>query len=245
MKRSEQINELAAALSKAQGQMEAAIKGSDNPFFKSRYADLAEVWNACRKPLSDNGLAVIQGDGDVRLDDSICIETMVVHSSGQWVSTTLIAKPKDMSPQGIGSCITYLRRYGLQSAVGIAPEDDDGNAASNPVNGNHFAKPVTTAAKPAAKATSAKPVETAKPEPVVETEAAKPLESETLAMVDKLFDLLSRHAEPLNMLVNVDKLMDYLASSSSTKMIPTDITKADTIAKYIIKTALDKVCDKI
>jgi len=130
MKHSEQINELATALAKAQGQIEGAKKTSDNLYFKSKYADLAEVWEACRKPLADNGLAVVQGDGIASEDGNVSIETMLLHVSGQWISSSLEAKPTKTDPQGIGSCITYLRRYGLQSLVGISPEDDDGNAAS-------------------------------------------------------------------------------------------------------------------
>jgi len=133
MKTSEQINELAAAMAKAQGEIEGAKKSSNNPFFKSKYADLSEVWDACRKPLSNNGLAVIQGNGEP-FDGRIAIETLIVHTSGQWISSTLSATIKDFMPQTVGSCITYLRRYGLQAAIGIAPEDDDGNAASSPDN---------------------------------------------------------------------------------------------------------------
>ena len=127
MTTSDQINEIAAALSKAQGQMRGATKDSANPFFKSKYADLASVWESCRKPLSDNGLAVIQSpsvDG-VR----VLVETLIVHSSGQWLRGAVSVSAKEDSPQAIGSCVTYLRRYALQSFVGVAPEDDDGEAA--------------------------------------------------------------------------------------------------------------------
>lgn len=127
MQKSDCIKELAAALAKAQGQMEGAKKSSANPYFKSRYADLAEVWEACRKPLSDNGLAIIQTttDGEGR----IIIETTLAHSSGEWITSTLGMTPVKTDPQGIGSAITYARRYALSAMVGIAPEDDDGEAA--------------------------------------------------------------------------------------------------------------------
>ena len=131
MNQSESIAALAAALSKAQAVLESAKKTSSNPFFKSTYADLASVWDACRKPLADNGLSIVQ-TADFLPDhpDMVCIETALLHSSGEWVRGRLAAKPVKADPQSVGSCITYLRRYSLQSIVGIAPEDDDGNAAS-------------------------------------------------------------------------------------------------------------------
>lgn len=125
---SEQLNELSAALAKAQGEMSGAKKDAANPFFKSKYADLASVWEACREALSKNGLAVVQ---TAAADEAatVHITTMLVHASGQWIRDTLTMKPKDTTPQGIGSTITYGRRYGLAAIVGVAPEDDDGEAA--------------------------------------------------------------------------------------------------------------------
>lgn len=129
MKTSEQINELAAALSKAQGEIEGAHKDSANPFFKSKYADLASIWEACRGPLSKNGLAVVQLP---RLDGNfVVMETRLLHSSGQWIEGELAATAKDDGPQAVGSTCTYLRRYALQSVIGVAPEDDDGEAATD------------------------------------------------------------------------------------------------------------------
>lgn len=126
MNHSEQINELASALAVVQGKMESAKKDSDNPFFKSKYADLSSVWDACRAQLSANGLAVVQGN---RVDDSgVVVITMLTHKSGQWISSEIRMESKDKGPQAIGSCITYGRRYGLAAMVGIvADEDDDGN----------------------------------------------------------------------------------------------------------------------
>lgn len=125
---SEQINELAGALAKAQGKITGALKDSSNPFFKSRYADLASVWDACRGPLSDNGLAVVQlTESD---DAGVYVSTTLAHSSGQWMRSRLRLSPKDTTPQGMGSAITYGRRYALAAIVGVAQVDDDGNAAS-------------------------------------------------------------------------------------------------------------------
>lgn len=122
------IANLADALCKAQGEMEGAKKTSNNPHFRSAYADLESVWDACREPLTKHGLAVIQspmGDGD-----HVVLETMLVHTSGEFIRRKLPIRPTKQDPQGVGSAITYARRYALMAMVGLAPEDDDGNAAS-------------------------------------------------------------------------------------------------------------------
>lgn len=126
---SSEINELAEAMSKAQGMIEGAKKDSENPFFKSSYADLASCWDACREALSKNGLAVIQTTTNVN-PPFVCIETTLMHSSGQWIRGFLTMKSTKEDPQGMGSAITYARRYALSAIVGIAPEDDDGNDGS-------------------------------------------------------------------------------------------------------------------
>ena len=145
VRRSESIAALAAALAKAQGEIEGASKDKTNPHFKSSYADLASVWDACRAPLSKNALAVLQpavADGP-----RVTVTTILVHSSGEFIESDLTMAAQQNTPQGIGSCITYARRYALSSLIGIAPEDDDGNAASQgscqpqagaqkPANGN-------------------------------------------------------------------------------------------------------------
>jgi ERF superfamily len=122
MKTSEQISELAAALAAAQGMMENAVMNRVNPHFKSKYADLAAIFDAARKPLSANGLAIVQTIGDGVL------HTRLLHTSGQWIASE---HPLPMSgrPQEIGSALTYARRYSLSALIGIAAdEDDDGNA---------------------------------------------------------------------------------------------------------------------
>jgi hypothetical protein len=124
---SESINELALALSKAQGEITGALKDSSNPFFKSKYADLASCWDACRKQLSSNGLAVIQTTA--MHGETVIVQTMLVHSSGQWVRGVLPVKTKDDGPQAQGSGITYARRYALAAMVGLAQIDDDAEAA--------------------------------------------------------------------------------------------------------------------
>ena len=127
MTHSEQINELAAALAKAQGQIEGAKKDSINPHFKNRYADLASVWDACREALTTNGLSVVQSAENC--EAGYGVTTMLLHTSGQWMRGTLYLKPAKDDPQGAGSALTYARRYALAAMIGIAPEDDDANAA--------------------------------------------------------------------------------------------------------------------
>lgn len=128
MRMSEQINDLASALSKAQGEMRGAIKDSKNPFFKSSYADLTSVWDACREALSKNSLAVVQTTAPA--DTGIAVVTTLMHSSGQWILGELRMQPAKLDPQVVGSTITYARRYALAAIVGVSPEDDDANAAS-------------------------------------------------------------------------------------------------------------------
>lgn len=128
MRHSEQIGDLAAALAKAQGQIDAAAKDAVNPHFKSHYATLASIWGACRKALTSNGLAVVQA---VETDEAgACLATTLAHASGQWIEsrTPLVCDMRNM--QSIGSAISYARRYALAAIVGVvAEDDDDGNAA--------------------------------------------------------------------------------------------------------------------
>jgi hypothetical protein len=122
------IGNLAAALAAAQGEITGALKDSANPFFKSKYADLAACWDACRGPLSKHGLAVIQTTQEAT--DSVKVITTLAHKSGEWMRGELVMTPVKFDPQGIGSCITYARRYALAAMVGLAQIDDDANAAS-------------------------------------------------------------------------------------------------------------------
>ena len=128
MKKSEQIEQLAAALCKAQAEMAGAKKTAKNPFFKSNYANLEEVIHCIRQPFADNGLSFMQFP--LAEEDRAGVETIILHSSGEWISNKLMLKCSKVDPQGMGSAITYARRYGLQAAVGLPSEDDDGNAAT-------------------------------------------------------------------------------------------------------------------
>jgi hypothetical protein len=128
MNKSESIAALAAALAKAQAEIENASKSSVNPHFKSKYADLAEVLNTVRPVFAKHGIAVIQAPS---FDAGVAhVETMLTHSSGEWLSNTCSAPVSKQDAQGVGSAITYLRRYSLAAFAGIAQEDDDGNSAS-------------------------------------------------------------------------------------------------------------------
>lgn len=129
MNKSESIKELATALAKAQGQIKGAVKDSANPFFKSKYADLASVVEAIRSAFAANGLSYIQSV-EPSDKDEVRVETTILHSSGEWIGCGVLALPvSKVDAQGYGSALTYARRYSLSAATGVAPEDDDGNAA--------------------------------------------------------------------------------------------------------------------
>lgn len=134
---SEQINELMGALAKAQGEFTHASKDTANPYFKSKYADLAAVWQACREPLSKNGLAVTQ-TMDIAGEKQVLI-TMLSHSSGQWIKSLMVIPVQKPGPQELGSCLSYCRRYALAALVGVYQDDDDAETAQKPYrseNGN-------------------------------------------------------------------------------------------------------------
>ena len=126
MNKSDSIKELATALNKAQAEMSGAKKKATNPYFKVKYSDLNAVVDAIRIPFCDNGLSYSQ----FPLFDSGCVgvETILMHESGEWISSVLMLPMVKQDPQAAGSAITYARRYSLQSIAGIPSEDDDGNS---------------------------------------------------------------------------------------------------------------------
>lgn len=141
---SAELDKLSAALNEAQKEIAVAKKGSQNPFFRSTYADLASVWEACREPLTKNGLSIAQFPGFVAGNPpTATVTTVLLHSSGQFIAAEAGAplpdqKRKDGSEekanaQGVGSAITYLRRYALAAVASVSPADDDGNAAAGKV----------------------------------------------------------------------------------------------------------------
>ena len=131
------IANLAAALTKAQAEIEGAAKDRLNPHFKSKYADLSSVMDAIKPALAKHGLAFVQVSHD--RDHAAAVETVIVHSSGETMNCGIVSVPVSKGDaQGFGSALTYARRYSLSAAFGVAPEDDDGNAAA-------AAKPANTA----------------------------------------------------------------------------------------------------
>lgn len=129
MKTSESIGKIAAALVKAQREMTFAIKDSRNPAFKSTYADLSSVIEACKPALNAAGIAFIQMPATSE-PGTIALTTRLLHESGEWIESTATCPLQKVDPQGYGSANTYLRRYSLAAAVGLYQDDDDGNAAA-------------------------------------------------------------------------------------------------------------------
>ena len=134
IEQSDSIAALAAALAKAQATIEGAVKSKENAAFKagnktSKYADLASVWDACRESLTANGLSVVQSPGHLA-EGRMEMTTMLLHASGEWMRGSLSIPLGKVDAHGYGSATTYARRFALASFVGVAPEDDDGNAAA-------------------------------------------------------------------------------------------------------------------
>ena len=125
------MDKISAALVKAQKDFAPALKSSANPHFKSRYADLAACVEAVIDALNANGIFLMQKN--YPSDNGVTVETVFIHESGETISGGILTVPATRhDAQGYGSALTYARRYSLMAACGIAPEDDDGNAASKP-----------------------------------------------------------------------------------------------------------------
>lgn len=128
MFKSESITKLSVALLKAQSLMGSATKSSSNPYFKSKYADLGAVLEACKEALNTNGIIILQPIG--KNEHGTYVETVLLHESGEFItSITPVVFSKENDPQAQGSAITYGRRYGLQSLISLPAEDDDGEGA--------------------------------------------------------------------------------------------------------------------
>lgn len=122
-----ELGALASALSKAQSVMEGAKEDCSNPFFKSKYADLASVWAACKIPLTSNGLSIVQTVENG--SEGPYLVTTLLHTSGQWVRSFMPILMNKQDAQSLGSAITYCRRYALAAIAGVCPVDDDGEGA--------------------------------------------------------------------------------------------------------------------
>ena len=174
MENTEAVNlaKLGEALAKAQGAMRSAKKDAENPHFRSRYADLASIWDAIRAPLADNGLSVIQRVSTAQ--DGVTVRTTLLHSSGESVSDDCWLPVAQQTPQAFGSAITYARRYSLSALVGVAAdEDDDGNAASAGASTKRFSPPPESGKKAAPSQASAKDVRAAKPGPIADVKSGE------------------------------------------------------------------------
>ena len=145
MNRSESIKELATALAKAQGEMGKAIKDANNPFFKSNYADLESCIDASRSALVKNGLSVAQFVTST--NDGLGINTILMHSSGEFIESTCRVLTVKKDPQGEGSALTYYRRYLYASAIGlmnaqerlkIALKNNMAASGNNQISGNKY-----------------------------------------------------------------------------------------------------------
>ena len=158
LRTSNQIGKLGKSLAKAQGEIRHAIEDSQNPHFRSSYASLTACWDACRAPLSRNGLSVVQGvSSDGR---SVACTSRLLHESGEWIEATLCVPigPK-VNPQTIGSASTYAKRFGLCALVGVTPgDDDDAEQASESETVASNREPDPSPPKP-----NPKPKRTAKP----------------------------------------------------------------------------------
>ena len=140
MKTSENITEIASALAKAQELINPAAYDAANPHFRSRYATLASVMQSCRAALSKNQIAVVQGT--TVSDKNVTVTTMLIHSSGQFISDDITIPTAQQTAQAVGSALTYGRRYGLSALVGIVSEEDDDSNSAMPVPSTEIQKDV-------------------------------------------------------------------------------------------------------
>lgn len=217
MKTSEAIDQIATALAVAQSKMKAAVKDSTNPAFKSKYADLTSVWEACREALTANGISAIQ---DVaRPNGHVEVTTRLLHKSGQWIEFGPLSMPIDKpNAHGVGSATSYARRYALSAAVGVVQDDDDGNAAAN--------VPTDKADAPAMKAKLAEVTKPAEPtdEPPVLPDALR-------ARAISIYEALRNEKRP-----EARKRILELNAKDIAKIDAVDTRHGDTLRKFVPET---------
>jgi len=144
MNKSESTIEIAKALTTFQGILTSVKKDAINPFFKSKYATLDTIWDTIRKPLTDNGLSITQTMGIHDNTDSV-LTTTLYHTSGEWISGEMLLNPVKNDPQGLGSAVTYARRYSISAMLGVvADEDDDANTATKTETAKDTTEPMIT-----------------------------------------------------------------------------------------------------
>jgi hypothetical protein len=139
MRKSESIGKISEALAKAQGQMKNASFDAVNPHYKSKYASLSSIMSACREALSQNSISIIQSPSFE--EGRLIITTLLTHSSGEWIEDSLSMKVGKDTPQGVGSTLTYARRYSLSSMVGIVSDEDDDGESAQPDRSSKKTKP--------------------------------------------------------------------------------------------------------
>ena len=129
MKTSDSIKQIAEALVSAQKEIKFAVKDSTNPHYKSKYANINSVIDAVKKPLNDNGIAILQSLSPSD-DNKLHLTTRLLHSSGEWIEDTAVCPIQKQDPQGLGSAISYIRRYSLSAMCAVYADDDDGQSAA-------------------------------------------------------------------------------------------------------------------
>jgi hypothetical protein len=194
------MNELFKAMSRAQAQMKGAVKDATNPHFRSRYADLESVIEAIRKPFADNGLCFFQ-----RVADGMLVTT-IAHESGESFESAVPLIITKQDCQGLGSSLTYSRRYGIAAAAGISQTDDDGNAACEPPS-----KPPPPAYK--ASQPTPKREKTSPDDPVEQYRHTK---HRDLCVIEAGKLGISSNA----LLLHKEKLVPFLESNASTEDLP-------------------------
>ena len=224
MDRSETLTELAPAFARAQATMETAKKDAVNPFYKSNYADLGEVWRVVRTAFGPEGLSVIQLP-ETAEDGTVTLTTTLMHKSGEWLSGTMPVRLAKDDPQGVGSGITYARRYALAGLCGVVAEpDDDGEAAMGRGTGQAKAQA----------APSAKPTPLPRP--------TKPPVDEITASIIKLqAELAKRHGITADALKEITKaLRESITGGRASKLADLTGEEADNLSEALTQWAADQ-----
>jgi hypothetical protein len=206
MKHSESIANLAKALSAFQGEIKNPANTAVNPFFKSKYAPLADVINSIRPALSKHGLSILQSSESE--GDTVSVTTLLMHASGEWIESDRLAlKPDKLTPQGAGAVITYARRYSLSALLNISSEDDDdANSAEHrshtePVKHEQTKPQASGKNCPVCHAPAGKPHAsgctggTTKPEPTQTSPDVKAIETAINLVIDKNTDAANLPAD--------------------------------------------------
>lgn len=242
MQQSQTLAKIAGALVKVQSAIKKAPRSTDNEYFKTKYADLEAVWDACREALTENKIAVVQTTrppdqtgnvsyldrmpyrSDKNLDEPdsevsetshydasvVVVCTMLLHESGEYIAGELALRPKKSDPQGIGSAITYARRYHLAMMVGVATADDDGNIASGREGKPQSERPqnpaATKAKESASRSRRATPPKNDPADELVKNSAKKGFDSDMPTDTDRAQDQYSLAANKIAVITSTETL---------------------------------------